>query len=356
MCASLCQAFFFQREEAESCWLAAAWMLPLHACVWVVSSCRALDGVRLGRRRMPGFQAQLIRAHHRIDANAGAGPRADGGVSDANAADASLEMDARTTPEDVPADDDDAGEPSDYDCTSPPRLVPGAQLAHCDLSGIDAHGADLHGANLTSALLEGANLGGVNICRQALVPRQCDRARWRVPSEAPGGLALRARAVQRQARARWPGRRPVRRDSRRSTSSTTGKRRLPRRGPSVHGSARRVLPRHALGLCPFEWRQPVESQVRGAFDPWRIPSIPSWVVPICVAPISRAQNLATLSRLNRWLHRDSATVAGPGCHRGCAASRNRGMGRTRLSVGTSISVRRIYAIWISATSISTTQP
>lgn len=68
------------------------------------------------------------------------------------------------------------------DCTTPPNIVPGAQLKNCDLSGLgvfpstidqlDLERADLTGANLTYAYLEVANLSNANLTNANLTGTQ----------------------------------------------------------------------------------------------------------------------------------------------------------------------------------------
>ncbi len=54
------------------------------------------------------------------------------------------------------------GEAIGADCTSPPNLVPGAQLQNCDLRTADISGANLSGANLNGANLSGTSSSGGN--------------------------------------------------------------------------------------------------------------------------------------------------------------------------------------------------
>ena len=49
------------------------------------------------------------------------------------------------------------------DCTDPPNLVPGAQLANCDLRGVEFGFIDLTNANLTNANLSGVDLSRPNL-------------------------------------------------------------------------------------------------------------------------------------------------------------------------------------------------
>lgn len=59
---------------------------------------------------------------------------------------------------------DTAGVPTlGPDCSSPPRLAPGASLFGCDLSGFDLRGLDLSGSDLSGADLSGADLSGSNL-------------------------------------------------------------------------------------------------------------------------------------------------------------------------------------------------